>query len=111
MVSFTSCSVFERSRKNGAWQLGSNATQKSFSKKWVQITPKTPTARWTGNDLVNAPRWSAAGKGSFAAFFCIATPDDATWFDMLVLAHVALTRAINVARDTVADPDGLERAC
>jgi hypothetical protein len=46
-------------------------------------------------------------RRSFSAFYRVATAEDQTWFDALVLAHVALTRAINVSRPTVVDPDGL----
>jgi hypothetical protein len=49
----------------------------------------------------------------FGAFYGIATADDTTWFDSLVMPREAFTRAANFPRIAVGTPEGdaLERAC
>ncbi len=50
-------------------------------------------------------------RRSFAAFYSTASPTDATWFDALVLAHVALTEGMKIPRQSHPDRIQLERDC
>jgi hypothetical protein len=52
-------------------------------------------------------------RRSFRAFYSIATPDDATWFDALIVAHAALTQGMSIPRELVPAEDrgDLEHAC
>ena len=52
-------------------------------------------------------------RHSFRAFYSVVTPDDATWFDSLVLAWAALRNGISIPREFVAadERNSLERAC
>ena len=49
----------------------------------------------------------------FEAFYVVATPDDRTWFDALIRAHVALSRGTKIPREllSAAERGRLERAC
>ena len=42
-------------------------------------------------------------RRSLRAFYSIASSDDATWMNTLVLAHVALTQGTNIGRDVLSD--------
>lgn len=50
-------------------------------------------------------------RRSFAAFYNAATPKDATWFDALVLAYVALTEGLKIPRESYPNRRKLERDC
>jgi len=45
-------------------------------------------------------------RRSFGAFYDTATPDDAKWFDSLIMARQAFTSASNFPRIAVGTPEG-----
>lgn len=56
------------------------------------------------------PRLLAQARRSFRAFYDIATPDDQTWFDALVLGHWALNQGASAPRENMPDRAGFEKA-